>query len=199
MGIRLIAYRRFICSQFIRVSAFGAQFATLSNGSYPQPSLPSRILRNGFELLFFEGRVCPLVPNGFELSFHHTAASAACELAYQMNDVDLSRSQTLVHIFVFSSPYNTTMSCYTKANHSVYMRFEKREHWHVSFVEAGLETVLPCKLTFTDSGKILELARKGEAWGNLESRQALENAMAAGRGGCYLRLTPSQCARLRRS
>jgi len=77
------------------------------------------------------------------------------------------------------------------------MRFELRQHWHVSFMEAGLETELPCKLTFTSPGKIIELARKGEAWGTLENRQALERAIAAGQGGCYLRLTPSQYARLR--
>jgi hypothetical protein len=74
----------------------------------------------------------------------------------------------------------TEVSRYTKANHSVYMRFERRQHWHVSFVEA------------------LELARRGEAWGNLESRQSLERAIADGQGGCSLRVTPAQYARLRR-
>jgi hypothetical protein len=53
-----------------------------------------------------------------------------------------------------------------KGDHHVYMRFERRQYWHVSFTEAGLERELPCKLTFTSSGKILELARKGEAWGH---------------------------------
>jgi hypothetical protein len=90
------------------------------------------------------------------------------------------------------------MPRYTKANHSVYMRFERGQYWHVSFVEAGLERELPCKLTFTSPGKILELARRGEAWGNPESRQSLERAIADGQGGCYLRLTPAQYARLRR-
>jgi hypothetical protein len=47
------------------------------------------------------------------------------------------------------------MSRYTKANHSVYMRFELR-------------------------------------------RRPLEHAIAAGQGGCYLRLTPDQYERLRR-
>ena len=101
-------------------------------------------------------------------------------------------------MFSFYSPILVCMSRYTKANHSVYMRFELRQHWHVSFVEAGLERELPRKLTFKSPGKILELARRGEAWGNLESRQALEQAIAAGQGGCYLRLTPDQYARLRR-
>jgi hypothetical protein len=91
------------------------------------------------------------------------------------------------------------MSRYTKANHRIYMRFELRQVWHVSFLEAGLQTELPRKLTFKSAGKILELARRGEAWGNLESRQSLERAIEAGQGGCYLRLTPEQYAKLRRS
>ena len=90
------------------------------------------------------------------------------------------------------------MSRYTKANHNVYMRFERRQHWHIAFFEAGLQTELPRKLVFTSPGKILELARKGEAWGTLENRQSLERAIEAGQGGCYLRLTPAQYARLRR-
>jgi hypothetical protein len=90
------------------------------------------------------------------------------------------------------------MSRYTTANHHVYRRFERRQYWHVSFLEPGLERELPRKLTFSSPGKILELARKGEAWGTLEHRQALERAIETGQGGCYLRLTPSQYARLRR-
>jgi hypothetical protein len=91
------------------------------------------------------------------------------------------------------------MSRYTKANHSVYMSFELRQHWHVSFFEAGLQTELPRKLTFRSSEKIVELARIGKAWGTLENQQALEDAIRIGHGGCYLRLTPSQYARLGRA
>jgi hypothetical protein len=90
------------------------------------------------------------------------------------------------------------MSRYSKANHHVYMRFELRQQWHVTFLEAGLERELPRKLTFQSPSKILELARRGEAWGTLENRQALERAIEAGQGGVYLRLTPEQYARLRR-
>jgi hypothetical protein len=53
-------------------------------------------------------------------------------------------------------------------------------------------------LTFTDPDKIRELARKGEAWGDSESRQMLEHAIENGRGGCYLRLTPEQYGMLTR-
>jgi hypothetical protein len=80
-------------------------------------------------------------------------------------------------------PYTVIMSRYTKANHQVYMRFERRQYWQLSFMEPGLERELPRKLTFASSGKILELARKGEAWGTLENRRALERPVAAGKGG----------------
>jgi hypothetical protein len=65
--------------------------------------------------------------------------------------------------------------------------------------EADLKTPLPRKLTFTDPEKIRELARRGEAWGTSEARQMLEHAIETGRGGIYLRLTPEQYAKLRRS
>jgi hypothetical protein len=73
----------------------------------------------------------------------------------------------------------TVMSRNTNANHRVYMRFQLHQVWHVAFLEAGLEAELPKKLTFTSPGKILELARRGEAWGTLENRQALERAIEA--------------------
>jgi hypothetical protein len=48
-----------------------------------------------------------------------------------------------VEFFSFYSPYTVYMSRYTNANHRIYMRFELRQLWHVSFLEAGLETELP--------------------------------------------------------
>jgi hypothetical protein len=91
------------------------------------------------------------------------------------------------------------MSRYTKASHSVYMRFERRPDWHVSFFEASLHEELPRKLIFRSPEQIVELARIGAAQGTLERRQSLERAIAAGEGGCYLSLTPNQYARLRRA
>jgi hypothetical protein len=46
--------------------------------------------------------------------------------------------------------------------------------------------------------KVRELTKRGEAWGDSESRQMLEYAIENGRGGIYLKLTPGQYARLRR-
>ena len=89
------------------------------------------------------------------------------------------------------------MSRYEQPTHKVYMSFFLRDGWNVQFLEADARTPLPRKLTFKDPEKIRELARRGEAWGDSESRQMLENAIEKGRGGMYLRLTPAQYARLR--
>jgi hypothetical protein len=79
------------------------------------------------------------------------------------------------------------------------MYFFKRGGWQVQYTGADLKTPLPRKLTFTDPEKIRELARRGGAWRDSESRQVLEHAIETGRGGVYLRLTPDQYARLRRA
>jgi hypothetical protein len=90
------------------------------------------------------------------------------------------------------------MSRYDRPIHQVYMYFFQQSGWQVQFLEPNLKTPLPRKLRFGDPEKIRELARRGEAWGTSEARQMLEHAIETGRGGCYLRLTPEQYARLRR-
>jgi hypothetical protein len=74
------------------------------------------------------------------------------------------------------------MSRYTKANHRVFMQFVRRDVWHVTFLEPGLQRPLPKTLTFRDEGKIRELARRGEAWQTSEDRQLLDYAIAKGEG-----------------
>ena len=83
------------------------------------------------------------------------------------------------------------MSRYNHPSHRLYRSFFSRSGWQVQFLEADLKTPLPRKLTFADAEKIRELARRGEAWGDSESRQMLEHAIENGRGGVYLRLTRS--------
>jgi hypothetical protein len=78
------------------------------------------------------------------------------------------------------------------------MYFFLRSGWQVQFLESDLKTPLPRKLTFADPEKIRELARRGGAWRDSESRQMLEHAIETGRGGVYLRLTPEQYRRLGR-
>lgn len=74
-----------------------------------------------------------------------------------------------------------------------------RSGWQVQFLEADLKTPLPRKLTFADPDKIRELARRGEAMGTSEARQMLEHAIETGRGGVFLKLTPEQHAKLKRT
>jgi hypothetical protein len=112
-------------------------------------------------------------------------------------DATLARKGPSEHVPLFFA-YTVSMSRYDRPSHQVYMYFFKRGGWQVQFLEADLKTPLPRKLTFTDPEKIRELARRGEAWGDSESRQMLEHAIETGRGGVYLRLTPDQYARLRR-
>ena len=100
--------------------------------------------------------------------------------------------------FAFSSPILIHVNRYDRPSHSVYMYFQSRCGWHVQFLEVDLKTPLPRQFTFQHADKIRELARKGEAWGTLEQKQALEHAIETGRGGIYLRLTPGQYQKLRR-
>jgi hypothetical protein len=90
------------------------------------------------------------------------------------------------------------MSRYDRPSHRVYCYFFFRQGWQVQFLEADLKTPLPRRLTFSDPEKIRELARRGGAWRDSESRQMLEHAIETGRGGIYLRLTAGQYASLRR-
>jgi hypothetical protein len=65
------------------------------------------------------------------------------------------------------------MSRYDRPSHRVYMSFFFRTGWQIQFLEADLKTPLPRELTFSDPEKIRELAKRGEAWGDSESRQIL--------------------------
>jgi hypothetical protein len=92
------------------------------------------------------------------------------------------------------------MSRYERPSHRVYMTFMlSHGSWFCQSLEADTKTPLPRKLNFADPEKIRELVRRGEAWGDLESKRALEHGIERGRGGVWLRLTPDQYARLRRS
>ena len=90
------------------------------------------------------------------------------------------------------------MSRYTTPRHSVYMSFQKNRSWQVQFLEPDLRTPLPRTFSFAHADKIRELARRGEALGNLEAKQALESAIENGRGGIYLRLSAEQYTKLKR-
>jgi hypothetical protein len=68
--------------------------------------------------------------------------------------------------------------------------------WHCQFLEEDLKTPLPRKLVLPDAAKLVELAQRGGYVLNLENRQALDHAIANGRGSIWLELTPDQYAKL---
>jgi hypothetical protein len=78
----------------------------------------------------------------------------------------------------------------------VYASFQCRNGWHVSFLERDLKTSLRKHLTFASEKKIVELAERGNADLNLESRAALQHGIENGRGGFYLNLSDEQYAKL---
>ena len=78
----------------------------------------------------------------------------------------------------------------------VYASFQCRDGWQVSFLESDLKTSLCRHLTFASEQKIVELAERGNADLNLESRAAIQHGIAIGRGGFYLNLTDEQYRRL---
>ena len=84
-----------------------------------------------------------------------------------------------------------------EVRHRVYLSFQCRYGWHCQFLEQDLKTPLPRKLHFASSDKVVELVERGGGLSNLESRQALDQAIEIGRGGVFLNLTEEQYARLK--
>jgi hypothetical protein len=89
------------------------------------------------------------------------------------------------------------MASQTHTAHCIYMQFVLRDAWQVSFLEADLMTPVSTTLTFADWNQIRELARNGKALGTPQAQQLFECAVAMGRGGTYLQLTPEQYSKLR--
>jgi hypothetical protein len=79
------------------------------------------------------------------------------------------------------------------------MSFQCRDGWQCQFLELDLKTALPRKLHFASSDKVVELVERGGGLAEQESRLMLNQAIATGRGGVFLMLTPEQYAKLRNS
>jgi hypothetical protein len=62
----------------------------------------------------------------------------------------------------------------------VYMAFERMQGWRVAFFDSHTQKRLRV-MNFEDEDKLLELARRGGALTNLESKQAIDRASARGR------------------
>jgi hypothetical protein len=79
----------------------------------------------------------------------------------------------------------------------VYASFQHRKGWHVSFLDEDLKTSLRKHLTFANEDKLIEMAERGKADLNLESRAAIRHGISIGRGGFYLNLSEEQYDRLK--
>lgn len=79
----------------------------------------------------------------------------------------------------------------------VYLFFQFRNGWQCPFLEPDLKTSLPRKPVLTDSETLIGLVERGGGLPDLASHQALDQAIAKGRGGVFLDLTPDQYAQLR--
>jgi hypothetical protein len=82
--------------------------------------------------------------------------------------------------------------------HRVYMYFQDRNGWQCQFLEADLKTPLPRKLCFATPDKVITLVQHGGGLPDLESRLMLDQAIAKGRGGVFLKLTEEQYIKLKR-
>ncbi|MDE3148852.1 MAG: hypothetical protein KGL37_05225 [Acidobacteriota bacterium] len=78
------------------------------------------------------------------------------------------------------------------------MYFQFRQGWQCQFPESHLKTSLPSKPVLADSEKLIGLIERGGGLPDLASRQALDQAIAKGRGGVFLDLTPEQYGQLRK-
>lgn len=76
------------------------------------------------------------------------------------------------------------------------MSFARRDRWYCTFLEEDLRTPAARPRTFTDPDAMVEMIRRGNGFRDLASRQAVEQAVLAGRGNVALWLTPEQYARL---
>jgi len=70
------------------------------------------------------------------------------------------------------------------------------DHWFCHFLMDDLRTALRKTLTFRHEGKVLEAARNGRAGLTSEDERLIQDGIAMGRGGAWLRLTEDQYQKL---
>jgi hypothetical protein len=82
------------------------------------------------------------------------------------------------------------------AVHPVYMQFTRGREWACEFVEESTRATIR-RVTVASPEKVREMAERGGALSNLESRQALEYGITTGRGIVTLKLSAEQLANLK--
>jgi hypothetical protein len=85
------------------------------------------------------------------------------------------------------------------ARHRVYMSFQFQSgRWWCQFLEDDLQTVLPRTLNLAKAEEVVAFVDRGGGLSNLQSQQALDLAIATGRGGVFLSLTADQYIQLQK-
>jgi hypothetical protein len=85
------------------------------------------------------------------------------------------------------------------ARYRVYMSFQfYSNRWCCQFLEDDLQTLLPRIVNLATTEEVVALVDRGSGLSNLQSRQALDLAIATGRGGIFLSLTADQYNQLQK-
>jgi hypothetical protein len=86
---------------------------------------------------------------------------------------------------------------YSHETHRVFMSFAFSKGWHCRFHQGDLsKTPISRQFLFSDKRKVYETARRGHGLTDATSVSELNQAIAAGRGGIWLRLTDEQYSTL---
>src|ERR1700677_1530183 len=80
--------------------------------------------------------------------------------------------------------------------HKVYMTYMLRDGWSVQFLEPDLKTPVGRIRQLGNVDKVKELIARTPTRLDLAAKQAIEHAIARGRGGIYLDLTGEQYRKL---
>jgi hypothetical protein len=96
-------------------------------------------------------------------------------------------------------PFVTQASCLSDPRSRVYVYMSFQFHggrWQCQFLEKDLQTLLPRTLNLATAEEVIALVDRGGGLSNLQSRQALDLAVATGWGGVFLSLTIDQYSQL---
>jgi hypothetical protein len=77
------------------------------------------------------------------------------------------------------------------------MTFSRRDGWQCQFLAEDLQTPLSRMLIFAKDDTVLEQIRRRSGMSNSATKQTIQYAMSAGRGGVYLYPSADQYAKLK--
>lgn len=98
-------------------------------------------------------------------------------------------------------PFVTQASCLSDPRYRVYVYMSFQFHggrWQCQFLEKDLQTLMPRMLNLATAEEVIALVDRGGGLSNLQSRQALDLAIATGRGGVFLSLSADQYIQLQK-